>query len=146
MLDAARRLIKPSTRSGVPPFMVMDVMEAAAAREAKGDKNLWSEKSYKDFVLRLDWRLKTDKGYMNKVPHILPDGQPHNWTLEYDPTAAEGRGRVAVTLDGRPTAVELGSGHQATGARFDRFGLVTTWIDGNGQQVYFDDLTYTCAQ
>src|ERR1700758_4659620 len=26
MLDAAKRLIQPSARSGVPPFMVMDVM------------------------------------------------------------------------------------------------------------------------
>ena len=29
---------------------------------------------------------------------------------------------------------------------FDRFGLVTTWIDGNGQSIYFDDLTYTVSQ
>ena len=34
MLDAARRLIAPSTRSEVPPFMVMDVMAAAARIEA----------------------------------------------------------------------------------------------------------------
>ena len=27
----------------------------------------------------------------------------------------------------------------------DRFGLITTWIDGNGQRVYFDDLTYICG-
>ena len=38
MLDAARRLIKPSARSGVPPFMVMDVMAAAARIEAAGGK------------------------------------------------------------------------------------------------------------
>ena len=25
----------------------------------------------------------------------------------------------------------------------NRFGIVTTHIDGNGQTVYFDDLTYT---
>jgi hypothetical protein len=24
--------------------------------------------------------------------------------------------------------------------------LVTTWIDGDGQKVYFDDLTYTARQ
>jgi len=29
---------------------------------------------------------------------------------------------------------------------FNRFGFVTTWIDGNGQHVYFDDLTYTWKQ
>jgi aspartate/methionine/tyrosine aminotransferase len=38
MLDAARSLIKPSARSGVPPFMVMDVMAAAARIEAAGGR------------------------------------------------------------------------------------------------------------
>src|SRR4029077_14169854 len=36
MLDAARRLITPSARSDVPPFMVMDVMAAAGRIEAAG--------------------------------------------------------------------------------------------------------------
>ena len=36
MLDAARRLVTPSARSDVPPFMVMDVMAAAARIEAAG--------------------------------------------------------------------------------------------------------------
>ena len=31
-------------------------------------------------------------------------------------------------------------------AEFDRHQLITTWIDGNAQRVYFDDLTYTCGQ
>src|SRR5262252_9193080 len=38
MLDAARRLIAPSARSDVPPFMVMDVMAAAARIEAAGGR------------------------------------------------------------------------------------------------------------
>ena len=36
MLDTARRLLVPSARSDVPPFMVMDVMAAAARVEAAG--------------------------------------------------------------------------------------------------------------
>src|SRR5947209_11388915 len=36
MLDSARRLITPSRRSDVPPFMVVDVMAAAARIEAAG--------------------------------------------------------------------------------------------------------------
>jgi len=36
MLDAAKHLLTPSKRSNVPPFIVMDVMAAAAALEAKG--------------------------------------------------------------------------------------------------------------
>ena len=38
MLDKARRLIAPSARSDVPPFMVMDVMAAAARIEARGGR------------------------------------------------------------------------------------------------------------
>ncbi len=36
MLEVAKRLLTPSKRSNVPPFIVMDVMAAAAALEAKG--------------------------------------------------------------------------------------------------------------
>ncbi len=36
MLDAAKRLLVPSRRSDVPPFIVMDVMAAAAQAEAAG--------------------------------------------------------------------------------------------------------------
>ncbi len=36
MLDVAKRLITPSARSDVPPFMVMDVMAAASRIEAAG--------------------------------------------------------------------------------------------------------------
>ena len=36
MLDKAQRLLQPSARSAVPPFMVMDVMAAAARLEAQG--------------------------------------------------------------------------------------------------------------
>jgi hypothetical protein len=35
---------------------------------------LWSEKSFKDFVLLVDWRLKTEPGCRWKVPVIGPDG------------------------------------------------------------------------
>jgi len=43
MLDAARRLISPSARSDVPPFMVMDVMAAAARMEAAGERVIHME-------------------------------------------------------------------------------------------------------
>jgi aspartate/methionine/tyrosine aminotransferase len=36
MLEAAKQLLKPSRRSDVPPFIVMDVMAAAAQCEARG--------------------------------------------------------------------------------------------------------------
>src|SRR5947207_13753022 len=38
MLESAKRLIVPSARSNVPPFMVMDVMAAAGRIEAAGGR------------------------------------------------------------------------------------------------------------
>jgi aspartate/methionine/tyrosine aminotransferase len=43
MLDVAKRLLMPSKRSDVPPFIVMDVMAAAAALEAQGARVLHME-------------------------------------------------------------------------------------------------------
>ncbi len=43
MLDAAKRLLAPSRRSDVPPFIVMDVMAAAAKREAQGARVIHME-------------------------------------------------------------------------------------------------------
>jgi hypothetical protein len=80
------------------------------------------------------------------VPRLYPDGAARDWELAYDPAAAGGRGRVTVTLGRQSVSLDLGEGHKAKGARFDRFGLLTTWVDGNSQTIYFDDLTYTCAQ
>jgi hypothetical protein len=50
------------------------VIDYDAKSEAKGEKSLWSEKSFKDFILRIDWRLKLEPAYKNRVPVILPDG------------------------------------------------------------------------
>jgi aspartate/methionine/tyrosine aminotransferase len=43
MLDSAKRLLTPSLRSDVPPFMVMDVMAAAARIEAAGGRVIHME-------------------------------------------------------------------------------------------------------
>lgn len=56
-------------------WKVLDgVLDYDALSEAPGkDKNLWTEKEYKDFTLRLDWRLKETTGLYN-MPVVLPDG------------------------------------------------------------------------
>ncbi len=43
MLDKAKSLLQPSLRSAVPPFMVMDVMAAAARLEAQGRRIIHME-------------------------------------------------------------------------------------------------------
>lgn len=87
------------------------------------------------------------QGYGNGSdrPKIEPDDRAHNWTWEYAPTAADGQGRITLTLDGKTTHLDLRAGDRDGSAPFDRFGFVTTWIDGNGQMIYLDDLTYTAT-
>jgi hypothetical protein len=82
----------------------------------------------------------------SQLPHILPDGSSHDWTLAYDPVAADANGRITVTFDGQVVQLDLAAGDRDARTGFDRFGIVTTWIDGNGQHVYFDDLAYTFRQ
>jgi hypothetical protein len=83
--------------------------------------------------------------YRDDLPHILPDGQPHDCSLEYKPPRGNLPGRLRATLDGEDGTVEIADLPQ-TQVEFDRFGIITTWIDGNAQRVYFDDLTYTVSQ
>ena len=54
--------------------VVDGVIDYDAASEATGDKSLWSERSYRDFILRVDWRIK-ETPYVNpNVPIIRYDG------------------------------------------------------------------------
>jgi hypothetical protein len=54
--------------------IVDGVIDYDARSEASGDKNLWFEREFGDFVLHVDWRIK-ETPYVNpRVPYILPDG------------------------------------------------------------------------
>lgn len=54
--------------------VVNGVIDYDALSEAPKDKNLWSEKEFKDFVLRIDWRI-TATPYRNpNVRLVMPDG------------------------------------------------------------------------
>lgn len=77
---------------------------------------------------------------------IFPDGQSHDWRLEYDPDGAAGAGQITLTLDEKSQTFDLQPGEKERGTTFDRFGIITTWIDGNSQDVYWDDISYTVEQ
>lgn len=54
--------------------VVDGVIDYDAMSEAQGDKSLWTEEEFEDYVLRLDWRIK-EVPYVNpNVPIIMPDG------------------------------------------------------------------------
>jgi len=44
-----------------------------AMSEAKGDKNLWTEESFSDYAVHIEWRFKQTSGFY-PVPVVLPDG------------------------------------------------------------------------
>ncbi|CAN5274090.1 hypothetical protein BH10PLA2_BH10PLA2_07370 [soil metagenome] len=76
--------------------------------------------------------------------HIYPDGKVHDWKLRYQPGTGGKRPNLEVSLGQKTSRLELEA--SLNGVSFDRFGIITTWIDGNGQTIYFDDLTYTWKQ
>ena len=53
--------------------VVDGVIDYDAASESKGDRDLWSENEYGDFILKLDWRIKKTSGLYD-VPIVLHDG------------------------------------------------------------------------
>jgi hypothetical protein len=54
--------------------IVDGVIDCDAESEAEGDKSLWTEKEYGDFILYVDWRIKETPYKNSGVPIILPNG------------------------------------------------------------------------
>jgi len=54
--------------------VINGVIDYDAESEAPGDKTLWHTEDFKDFVLRVDWRIKATPFINPNVPYILPDG------------------------------------------------------------------------
>lgn len=101
---------------------------------------------------------------------IKNDGTRYQWTLDYDPEGADGRGRFKFTFRGdapKPGeftradipeshkeearrrfpeitefTVDLPEGYRKQGTTFDHFGLMNMTKPGGSTTVYFDDLQY----
>jgi hypothetical protein len=54
--------------------VVDGVIDYDAESEAEGDKSLWTEKEYRDFVLRVDWRIKETPWVNPRAKIVMPDG------------------------------------------------------------------------
>jgi hypothetical protein len=105
--------------------------------------------SREGFLFTPTYRLKD--GHDGRVPaetspHLYPGDPSLAWSFDYDPEGANGLGQVNVRLGDKSVSLDLNEGARRSTARFDRFGIVTAWIDGNAQTIYFDDLTYTYKQ
>ena len=60
-------------------WVIVDgVIDCDARSEAEGGNNgrsLWSEESFGDFELTVEWRIKPEGGLRHRVPFILPNGE-----------------------------------------------------------------------
>ncbi|GMW01880.1 MAG: hypothetical protein AMXMBFR84_30160 [Candidatus Hydrogenedentota bacterium] len=90
--------------------------------------------------------LGAASGAYDNAPVVYPDSAVHHWTLEYKPAAKGKDATIALSLDGKTVEIALPADQVSPDAVFNRFGLVTPWVDGNGQVVYFDDLSFTAKQ
>lgn len=77
----------------------------------------------------------------NPSSKIPVDGKPHEWSIEYDPEGADGRGEITLQLDDEVHKAPLDEGHKLDGATFDRFGIMNQQIYGDELTVYLDDVT-----
>lgn len=62
------------TKAAASHWSVVDgVIDCKPSTRPAGDKSLWCTKSFKDFKLHVEWRIKAKKGRY-EVPVVLPDG------------------------------------------------------------------------
>ena len=55
--------------------VVDGVIDYDAGSQAKGDKSLWTEKSFKNFQLKVDWRIKETPFISKNMKIVMPDGR-----------------------------------------------------------------------
>lgn len=86
------------------PWSIRDgVIHGDVRYASRPDQSLWTQASFRDFILKLDWRI-WEAPYENFVPDILPDG-----THRTDESGKEVRLRVmdgdsGIYLRGSPKA------------------------------------------
>jgi hypothetical protein len=85
-------------------------------------------------------------GSVRESPSIQPDGKSRCWSMEYIPAGTAGKGQITVMLEDKSNTFVFNASDKAATTTFDRFGIVTSWIDGNSQDVYLDDISYTVMQ
>jgi hypothetical protein len=91
--------------------------------------------------------LTAAKGTSARVksgPVLVPN-KVFEWSMIYDPTAG-GAGEIRVKLGDESATLPLTKKLKAEGAKFDRFGLLTSPIGGQLVRIYLDDLKYTASR
>jgi hypothetical protein len=103
--------------------------------------------SREGFMFSPAYRLHTtEQKSAARGPYLHPNGKPHDFSIEYTPPNGDKPGTMSARLDAETVSLSVSQEHVKIGAHLNRFGLISTHTDGNGQHLYFDDLTYTVSQ
>ena len=141
------------THAGSDSGVYIGWFDSASKRANTSPKNDGSQKNFLAVMIegpsrighyfRPAYRRADGEGsFPDDGPVIMPDGQVHDWSIRYDPAAADGNGAIAVTLDGREKVLPLRPGDKARGANFDRFGIFNLQSGGNHVYLYLDDISH----
>ena len=76
-------------------------------------------------------------------PIFLPTRDRHRFSVNYDPSANSGVGRLTATLDDKTMTLDLTPELRKSGITLDRFGIATVRTGGKYVVMYLDDLEYT---
>lgn len=101
------------------------VIDYDAMSQAEGSKDLWTEKEYGDFILKINWRIKETPFINHRVPLILPDGTHKRDENGNEITLSIPDSDSGIYLRGQPKAQvniwtwPIGSG-EVYGYRMDR--------------------------
>jgi hypothetical protein len=80
------------------------------------------------------------------TPPFPADGKVHDWSLDYDPRALDGRGLITFRIDDRRYELPVGEGHRDDGTTFDHFGIWNVQTPGDRAEIYLDDLVVDGAK
>lgn len=99
-------------------WKVLDgVIDYDAGSQAPKDKNLWTEKSFRNFQLKIDWRIKATPFISKNMKIVMPDGR--------NKRDADGREINLVAPDSDSGLIPRGSGR----AQFN----IWCWPVGSGE-------------
>lgn len=97
----------------VPPGpdwkVVEGVIDCNVSSQSREEQHLWTEKEYKDFALRIDWRVKATPFRSKVVRIILPDGSEK------------------LGLDGKPILIEAPDTDSGILLRGSGRGQINIW-------------------
>jgi hypothetical protein len=93
-----------------PDWKVVDgVIDCNVSSQAREEQHLWTEKEYKDFILRVDWRVKATPFRNKNARIILPDGSEK------------------LGLDGKPVFIEVPDTDSGIVLRGSGRGQINIW-------------------